>query len=123
MLKDVAQKRVPAAMSPGTAALAAASKGKDEPPPGEAAKAKLRGQALEWLSADLTLWSRQLETGNPASRAAVQQQLLHWQKDADLAGIRDKDAIANFLADEQQAFTQLWADVETLLKKAEEKPK
>ena len=35
------------------AALAAAGQGKDDPPPDAAAKAKLRGQALDWLKADL----------------------------------------------------------------------
>jgi hypothetical protein len=42
--------------------------------------------------------------------------LTHWQKDADLASIRDP-------AEEQKAFTQLWAGVAALLKKAEEKTK
>jgi hypothetical protein len=41
-----------------------------------------------------------------------------WQKVTDLAGIRDAAALANLPADEQKAFTQLWADVAALLKKA-----
>jgi len=49
----------------------------------------------------------------------VQQALRHWQKDTDLAGIRDKAALAKLPAQEQKAFTQLWADVAALLKKAE----
>ena len=36
----------------------------------------------------------------------------------DLAGIRDAAALANLPADEQKAFTQLWAGVAALLKKA-----
>jgi hypothetical protein len=44
--------------------------------------------------------------------------LLPWQKFIDLAGIRDAPALANLPADEQKAFTQLWADVAALLKKA-----
>ncbi len=39
-------------------------------------------------------------------------------KVTDLAGIRDAPALANLPADEQNAFTQLWADVAALLKKA-----
>ena len=35
----------------------------------------------------------------------------HWQQDTDLAGIRDKAALAKLPAEEQKAFTQLWADV------------
>ena len=44
-------------------------------------------------------------------------------EDPDLAGIRDAAALAKLPADEQKAFTQFWADVAALLKKAEEKPK
>ena len=46
--------------------------------------------------------------------------LQHWQKDADLAGIRYQDAVAGLPADEQEACKQLWADVAALLKKVEE---
>jgi hypothetical protein len=53
----------------------------------------------------------------------VQKALQHWQKDTDLAGIRDRAALAKLPADEQKVFTQLWADVAALLKKAEEKAK
>jgi hypothetical protein len=49
--------------------------------------------------------------------------LQHWQQDADLASVRNKDALAKLPAEEQKAFTQLWADVAALLKKAGEKPR
>jgi hypothetical protein len=49
----------------------------------------------------------------------VQQALQYWQQDRDLAGLRDAAALAKLLADEQKAFTHLWADVAALLKKAE----
>jgi len=45
-----------------------------------------------------------------------EQSLTPWP--TDLAGIRDAAALANLPADEQKAFTQLWADVVALLKKA-----
>ena len=57
----------------------------------------------------------------PADRTAVQQALRHWQQDADLAGIRDAAALAKLPADEQKAFSKLWADVAAVLKKAEGK--
>jgi hypothetical protein len=88
----------------------------------EAARTKLRRQALAWLRADLALRARQLETGKPADRAAARQALRHWQQDPDLAGLRDAAALAKLPADEPKAFAQLWADVAALLKKAEEKP-
>ncbi len=47
------------------------------------------------------------------------QTLRHWQQDTDLAGLRDAAALAKLPADDQKAFTQLWADVAVLLKKAQ----
>ena len=44
-----------------TAALAAAGAGKDEPQPDDVAKAKLRGQALGWLKAELAAWTKLFE--------------------------------------------------------------
>jgi hypothetical protein len=103
------------------AALAAGGQGKDQPPPDDPAKAKLRALALDWLKAELTEWTEQLESASPQDRSAIAQALGHWQKDPALAGIRDATALAELPADEQKAFTQLWADVAGLLKKAEEK--
>ena len=105
------------------AALAAAGQDQGEPSPDDAAKAKFRGQALDWLRADLALHNKQLESDKPADRDAVQQTLFHWQQDTDLAGIRDAASLSKLPPDEQQACTQLWADVAALLKKREEKPK
>ena len=42
-----------------------------------------------------------------------------WQRDRDLAGIRDQAALAKLQAEEQKAFTRPWSDVAVLLKKAE----
>jgi hypothetical protein len=78
----------------------------------------LRKQALAWLRADLALWTSKLDRGKPADRAAVQQALRHWHQDTDLAGLRDAAAVAKLPAEEQKQFSQLWADVAALLKKA-----
>src|SRR5262249_53904826 len=43
------------------AVLAAAGQGQDEPPLDDAAKAKLRRQALDWLKAELKAWTKQLD--------------------------------------------------------------
>ena len=53
----------------------------------------------------------------------MRQTLRHWQKDTDLAGLRDAAALAKLPADEQKTFTQLWTDVAAVLKEAEQKPK
>jgi hypothetical protein len=44
--------------------------------------------------------------------------LQHWQKDADLAGLRGKEALAKLPEAERAAWEQFWTDVEKLLKKA-----
>jgi tetratricopeptide (TPR) repeat protein len=106
-----------------SAALAGCGQGEDASKLTEKQRSGWRGQALDWLRADLVLRCKQLETDKPADRAAVQQALRHWQKDTDLAGLRDAAALAKLPADEQKAFTQLWSDVAALLKKAEGKTK
>ena len=47
------------------AALAAAGQGKDDPPPDDAARAKLRGQALDWLKAERAAWAKLLDAATP----------------------------------------------------------
>jgi hypothetical protein len=100
-----------------SAALAAAGKLDDKD------KARLRQQALDWLRADLALRARQLESGQPAAGAEVRQELKHWQKDTDLAGLRDQGALAKLPAEERAACAKLWADVAALVQKALEKAK
>jgi tetratricopeptide (TPR) repeat protein len=104
------------------AALAAAGQGEDAAKLDDKERTRLRQQALAWLRDDLALWAKQLENGQPADHVTVQQTLKHWQQDTDLAGLRDAAALAKLPAEEQEACTQLWADVAALLKKAEEKP-
>jgi formylglycine-generating enzyme required for sulfatase activity/tetratricopeptide (TPR) repeat protein len=105
------------------AVLAAAGQGKDEPPLDDPARAKLRAQALDWLTLEVAAWGKVLEAGPPEARPLIVPALSHWQKDTDLAGIRDKEALDKLPAGEQKAFTRLWADVAGLLTRAEEKPK
>jgi serine/threonine-protein kinase len=101
------------------AALAAAGQGEDAAKLDDKDKTRLRKQALDWLRADLDLRRKQLEAGKPADRAAVQQQIKHWQQDRDLAGVRDKDALAKLPSPERAAWEKLWADVAMLFKMSE----
>jgi tetratricopeptide (TPR) repeat protein len=101
-----------------SAALAAAGQGEDAARLDDKQKARLRTQALDSLRADLALRRQQLESGQPAGRAAVQRALRHRQKDSDLAGIRDKVALAKLPAEERAAWEKMWADVAALLKRA-----
>jgi hypothetical protein len=101
---------------------AAAGRGNDAANLDDKARTRLRQQARDWLRADLALWTRQLDTGKTADRAAVQRMLSHWQKDTDLAGIRDTAALAKLPGEEQKACTQLWADVAAVLNTANAQP-
>ena len=105
-----------------SASLAAAGQGEDAAKLDNAERTRLRKQALEWLRADLVLCTKQLESGKPADRAEVQKTVRDWQKDTDLAGIRDAAALAKLSGEEQKACTQLWTDVAALLKKANAPP-
>jgi hypothetical protein len=80
----------------------------------------LRRQALTWLSAELGSWARLHATGE-VGRSRLARTLTHWQKDADLAGIRDPEALKKLPVEERDACVRLWADVAALLKKADEK--
>ena len=46
-----------------------------------------RRQALDWLRAEHTTWSKLLGSTPPGDRPAVVQDLEHWQQDPDLGGI------------------------------------
>jgi serine/threonine-protein kinase len=99
------------------AALAGAGHAKDDPPPEDAARAKLRQQALAWLRADLAAYAQLLEGADPKAPALVRQRLDHWQKDADFRGVRGDGALAQLPEAERQSWRDLWADVAALLKK------
>jgi serine/threonine-protein kinase len=100
------------------AALAACGQGKDNPPLDDAAKARWRKQAIDWLKADLAAWSKSLQGGPPEARQSVSQTLKHWKADPELTGIRDQAALAKLPADEQNACRALWAEVDAMLAKA-----
>ena len=42
----------------------------------------------------------------------------HWQQNADLAAVRDADALAKLPETERAEWHKLWQDVEALLKRA-----
>jgi serine/threonine-protein kinase len=102
------------------AALAAAGQGADADKLGDAERARLRRQALEWLTLDLAAWEKRMKD-QPQERARVQQTLRHWKKDRDLVGIRETEALAKLPAAEGEACRKLWADVDALLQQAHEK--
>ena len=102
------------------AALAAAGKGADATDLDDTERARLRKQALDWLRSDLALWARLAESEKPEERASVQKTLKHWQTDADLAGIRDQEALAKLPQSERDDWRKLWEEVSAVLKRASE---
>jgi hypothetical protein len=99
------------------AAIAAAGQGEDTMKLADEKRTRLRKQALDWLRADLAAWAPVVDKGPPQARQVVAQTLQHWQKDADLAGLRDRAALDKLPAAERDGWQRLWADVDALLKR------
>jgi serine/threonine protein kinase/tetratricopeptide (TPR) repeat protein len=92
------------------AALAGCGQGQDAAPLDAKERARLRGQALAWLRADLALRAKQVASGRPKEREAGQAGLHSWRRDRHLAGVRD-DALDKLPAAEREAWRKFWADV------------
>jgi tetratricopeptide (TPR) repeat protein len=99
------------------AAMAASGQGKDADTLDDKQRTTLRRHALDWLQADLAAWTRILDKASPQTRLAAQRTLQQWQKDPDLAGLRDKAALAKLPEVERQAWQKLWREVEQLVQK------
>jgi serine/threonine protein kinase/Flp pilus assembly protein TadD len=78
-------------------------------------RTRLRRQAMGWLRGDLAAWTKLLDRDPKQFRAAVAKTLRHWQTDADLAGLRDPDALAKLPDTERAECNKLWEDVNALL--------
>ncbi len=100
------------------AALAASGAGKDGPPPDDTAKAKLRDEALEWLKAELAVWTKLLESSPPHAQSSIAETLKQWQEDTDLTGIRDPIALDAMPESERADWRRLWAEVANTLARA-----
>jgi Flp pilus assembly protein TadD len=103
------------------AALAGCDQSENAAKIDEKERSRWRKQALDWLRTALNLWAKRIDDGKPQDRVAAAKEFKHCQEDSDLAGVRDKDALAKLPADEQDSWRKLWADVDALLKKAQEK--
>jgi hypothetical protein len=105
----------------GAAALAGCGQGEEAAKLDEQERARWRKQALTWLEADLALWTKRLQSGTPRDRKAAADALRNWQRNMDLAGIRDAALLAKLPPGERDACTRLWAQVAALLKKVQGK--
>jgi tetratricopeptide (TPR) repeat protein len=104
-----------------SAALAAAGQGKDVAKLDDKDKARLRGQALAWLKADLALRTKQTQSARSQDRIAAQGALRYWQQDTDLASVRDSASVAKLPQAERAEWEKLWADVAALLDASQQK--
>jgi WD40 repeat protein/tetratricopeptide (TPR) repeat protein len=103
------------------AALATAGQSQDGSavPLDDAARARLRRQALDWMKAELTAWTRLVESAPPQDRwsrdrLTIALALRRLQRDSNLAGVRDEAALAQLPPEEQKAFSRFWADAAEL---------
>jgi serine/threonine-protein kinase len=91
---------------------------------GEPERARWRGQAREWLRADLAAWTKVLDgdatwasPGLP-SRQSVRQQLTRWRADPELAGLRDSAELEKLSPTERQECNALWQAFNALHERA-----
>jgi serine/threonine protein kinase/Flp pilus assembly protein TadD len=101
-----------------SAARAARREGADAGQLSDRECARLREQALQWLRADLAVFARMVESDKPEACRLVRHRLRLWQRDHDLASVRDPAALAELPAPEQRACKRLWEEIATLLAKA-----
>jgi serine/threonine-protein kinase len=100
------------------AALAGCGRGKDEPAPDSASKAKLRQQALDWMKAEIIGWRQALEPAPAASRGPIVRMIQHSKADPDFSGVRDAADLAKLPEAERDDWQALWAEVDALLLQA-----
>src|SRR5581483_11243639 len=87
--------------------LAGCGRGEDTADVPDHERARLRARALVWLHNELNRQAERLK-GDPR---ALRQQLQHWQRDPDLAGVREPEGLAALPPAEQPPWRQLWARV------------
>jgi hypothetical protein len=82
-------------------------------------RGRLRQQGLDWLRADLAVYSRAAEQGSPKLRQLIRQRLVYWQEDTALTAVREAKALTALPQKERAAWQQHWADVAALRNKIE----
>ena len=98
-----------------TAVLASQRQGKDADKVTDEEASRLRGQALAWLRADLTFWSKAL-TGEKADDQQLARRTLEgWQTAAELAGVRDAAFLEKLPPTEGEEWHKFWEELSKLL--------
>jgi tetratricopeptide (TPR) repeat protein len=97
------------------AALAGTGQGTDVARLDDTARAEMRSRALSRLQDDLSAHARELDSNQPGTAQQVRRKLQDRRMDADLAAVRDPDALRKLPEAEQAAWRNLWAQVDALL--------
>jgi eukaryotic-like serine/threonine-protein kinase len=96
------------------AALAGCGVGHDAAETDEAERAGWRDQALKWLRADNARIESLLRKLPSAKQRGMLWRIERSQRDQELAGVRDKPALARLPPIEREAWEKHWADVEAM---------
>jgi serine/threonine-protein kinase len=97
------------------AAIAASGMAKDSPRT-DVDRALLRGQALDWLQADLAERRNVIDRGTREEKAMQIARLREYQTDFDLASLRDESALDNLSETDRRPCRAFWAKVDAILK-------
>ncbi len=97
------------------AAWAGSGETRDDPPPDEAERARLRRQALEWLRGELRTWTPWLKGGRSGERRDAVAALRGWMNTHELAGVREPEALEALPEEERETWRAFWREVEAWL--------
>jgi serine/threonine-protein kinase len=98
-----------------SAVLAAAGQGEDARRMPDRVVVLFRRWALGWLRDDLAAYDKLANQGNATTKRTIGQRLVSWQRNPDLASVRDRTALDRLPDDDRAAWQGLWRDVDALL--------
>jgi tetratricopeptide (TPR) repeat protein len=98
-----------------SALLASNGLDRNDPNPDEAARARLRRQAHDWLKAFLADYDSKIKTGPAQAIAELEPVFNLWKTDPDLACVRAPEALAKLPEAERKEWQDFWVEVDTLL--------
>jgi hypothetical protein len=100
------------------ASLAGTGQGDETAKLAESERERLRAQAREWLQLDIADWAKKVDQGTAADRIQAEKALSQWRENAELAALREPDALDRLSADERKECNALWSEVAALLSRA-----
>jgi hypothetical protein len=98
------------------AASAGCGRGKDALNLSDKERARLRDQARQWLRGELAAWGKKLDS-DPEAKASVENALLRWRTDPDLAGLREPDFLDRLPVAESRAWREMWKEIDAQIER------